>query len=100
MIVSGKSGQDLTTAHSGLAFRGVPWQAAIRFFARPEAFGRCISAASALILLSVLFLSAAPAEKQLSVYSTAANYSLTLVQRNGRDYVGLLELLEPLGAVT
>jgi N-acetylmuramoyl-L-alanine amidase len=38
-------------------------------------------------------------EKHLSVYSVAANYSLPLVQRNGRDYVGLLELLEPLGAV-
>jgi N-acetylmuramoyl-L-alanine amidase len=30
----------------------------------------------------------------------AANYSLPLVQREGRDYVGLLELLEPLGAVS
>jgi N-acetylmuramoyl-L-alanine amidase len=34
------------------------------------------------------------------VYSTAANYSVPLVQREGHDYVGLLELLEPLGRVT
>jgi N-acetylmuramoyl-L-alanine amidase len=39
-------------------------------------------------------------EKHLSVYSVAANYSLTLVQHEGHDYVGLLELLEPLGKVS
>ena len=39
-------------------------------------------------------------EKHFTVYSVAANYSLTLVQREGRDYVGLLEVLEPLGKVS
>ena len=39
-------------------------------------------------------------EKRLSVYSTVANYSLPIVQRQGREYVGLLELLEPLGTVS
>lgn len=52
-----------------------------------------------LIALFALLLGAAP-EKHLSVYSVAANYSLPLVQRDGRDYVGLLELLEPLGRVS
>lgn len=52
-----------------------------------------------LLFLCTLLVSGAP-EKHLSVYSTAANYSLPLVQREGRDYVGLLELLEPLGRVT
>ncbi|MGO9167642.1 MAG: N-acetylmuramoyl-L-alanine amidase [Candidatus Sulfotelmatobacter sp.] len=47
----------------------------------------------------MLSLSAGP-EKHLSIYSTAANYSLPIVQRQGHDYVGLLELLEPLGAVS
>jgi N-acetylmuramoyl-L-alanine amidase len=56
-------------------------------------------AALLLVLLSTLFLSGKAPEKHLSVYSVAANYSLPLVQLNGRDYVGLLELLEPLGAV-
>ncbi len=55
---------------------------------------------SVLILLCSLFLSGAAPEKHLSVYSLAANYSLPLVQRDGRDYVGLLELLEPLGRVS
>ena len=49
---------------------------------------------------AVLLLTAAPPEKHLSVYSTAANYSVPVVQRQGHDYVGLLELLEPLGAVS
>src|ERR1700758_2820454 len=52
-------------------------------------------------ILSIAMLpSAAAPEKHLSVYSVAANYSLPLVQREGRDYVGLLELLEPLGPVS
>ena len=53
-----------------------------------------------LILLCALLMSGAPAEKHLSIYSVAANYSVALVQREGRDYVGLLELLEPLGKVS
>jgi len=54
----------------------------------------------ALIALGSLLVSGAATEKHLSVYSVAANYSLPLVQRDGRDYVGLLEVLEPLGKVT
>jgi N-acetylmuramoyl-L-alanine amidase len=53
-----------------------------------------------LVLLCSLLLSGAPSDKHLSVYSTVANYSLPLVQREGKDYVGLLELLEPLGKVS
>src|SRR6267154_2851180 len=52
-----------------------------------------------LITLYAILLFSAPPEKHLSVYSTAANYSLPVVQREGRDYVGFLELLEPLGPV-
>lgn len=46
------------------------------------------------------FLSGAPPDKRLAVYSVAANYSLPLLWREGRQYVGLLELLEPLGKVS
>jgi N-acetylmuramoyl-L-alanine amidase len=53
-----------------------------------------------LILASAILVSGAPAEKHLSVYSVAANYSVPIVQREGRDYVGLLEVLEPLGKVS
>jgi N-acetylmuramoyl-L-alanine amidase len=52
-----------------------------------------------IVILLTASIPAAPAEKHLSVYSTAANYSLPLMQRRGREYVGLLELLEPLGTV-
>jgi N-acetylmuramoyl-L-alanine amidase len=57
-------------------------------------------AVALLLLLAVLLLSAVAPEKHLSVYSTAANYSLPIVERDGHDYVGLLELLEPLGTVS
>jgi len=53
-----------------------------------------------LFFVSCVFLPGATPEKHLAVYSIAANYSLPLVQRDGRDYVGLLELLEPLGRVS
>ena len=49
---------------------------------------------------TTLLLSGSSDEKRISVYSNAANYSLTAVQRNGLDYIGLLELLEPLGTVS
>src|SRR3979411_1340639 len=53
---------------------------------------------SGLILVSCFLLNAA-AQKRLSVYSVAANYSLPVVQRATHDYVALLELLDPLGRV-
>src|SRR5580658_1157854 len=69
----------------------------------PPAFRR--SALALLILCAALvangLLSAAPPpERHLSVYSTAANYSLPIVERQGHDYIGLLELLDPLGTVS
>lgn len=59
-----------------------------------------VAAVAALLIAAALMVSAAAPEKHLSVYSTAANYSLPIVVRQGRDYIGLLELLEPLGAVS
>jgi N-acetylmuramoyl-L-alanine amidase len=53
-----------------------------------------------LLFLAVLLVSAGAPEKHLAVYSTAANYSLPIVQHQGHDYVGLLELLDPLGKVS
>jgi N-acetylmuramoyl-L-alanine amidase len=53
-------------------------------------------------LASLIFLSAAPAvdEKHISVFSPVANYTLPILERSGHEYVGLLELLEPLGRVS
>jgi N-acetylmuramoyl-L-alanine amidase len=39
-------------------------------------------------------------EERISIYSTVANYSLPVVNRQGQQYVGLLEILEPLGKVS
>jgi len=62
--------------------------------------GTLVLSMCVLIVLSAILLSGAAPEKHFTVYSVAANYSLPLVQREGRDYVGLLEVLEPLGKVS
>jgi N-acetylmuramoyl-L-alanine amidase len=60
----------------------------------------------AILLTTVTLLSAAPSappsadDKHISVYSPVATYSLPILDRAGREYVGLLELLEPLGRVS
>ncbi len=54
-----------------------------------------------LALIAVLFLATAPAqEKKLAVYSPLANYAVAVVDRDGKEYVGLVDVLEPLGKVT
>jgi N-acetylmuramoyl-L-alanine amidase len=58
---------------------------------------RILAAALALVLLA-----AAPAsdEKRLSIYSSVATYTLPVTNRMGREYIGLLEVLEPLGRIS
>lgn len=57
-------------------------------------------ATGTLLFFAVLLVSGAAPEKHLAIYSSAANYSLPIVQHQGRDYIGLLELLDPLGTVS
>jgi N-acetylmuramoyl-L-alanine amidase len=59
-----------------------------------------VGIAISVIFACAILLAGAPPDKHLAVYSVAANYSLPLVQREGRQYVGLLEVLEPLGKVS
>jgi N-acetylmuramoyl-L-alanine amidase len=76
---------------------------AFRWLARGRpvpAVGAMLAFATAVALATVLLLSAAPEEKHISIFSTAANYSLPILERNGDEYVGLLEIFEPLGNVT
>ncbi len=60
----------------------------------------------AILLAIVTLLSAAPSallsadDKHISVYSPVAIYTLPVLDRGGREYIGLLELLEPLGRVS
>src|SRR4029077_11738471 len=42
-------------------------------------------------------VSGAPDAKRLSVYSANANYSVPVMEQNGSDYVGLLDVFQPLG---
>lgn len=51
-------------------------------------------------LLAAAILPAGSAdEKKIAIYSSATNYSLPVVDRDSREYVGLLEAIEPLGNV-
>lgn len=68
--------------------------------APPALMAICAFFGIGVVFAFTIFLAGAPAEKHLAVYSVAANYSLPLAQRDGRDYVGLLEVLEPLGKVS
>jgi len=60
-----------------------------------------LSTGYCVLLATVTLLSAAPSadEKHISVYSPVAIYTLPVLDRGGHEYVGLLELLEPLGRV-
>lgn len=51
-------------------------------------------------MLLTASLPGASDEKRIAIYSLVANYSLPVYDQGGQDYVGLLEILEPLGTVT
>jgi N-acetylmuramoyl-L-alanine amidase len=53
-----------------------------------------------LTIASAILVSGAPEDKRIAIYSNAANYSLPVVERSRQEYVGLLEVLEPLGTVS
>ena len=53
-----------------------------------------------LLLVCILFPGYAANEKHVSIYSNVANYALPVVDREGHEYVGLLEVLDPLGGVS
>ena len=53
-----------------------------------------------LVPLALLATAIPASEQQLSVYAPVATYTLPVLERSGHAYVGLLELLEPLGRVS
>ncbi len=62
-----------------------------------------LAIATVLLLAMATHTAAAPPsaeEKQLSIYAPVATYTLPVLDRSGHEYVGLLELLEPLGRVS
>ena len=56
--------------------------------------------ALSLVILALLSAATPADETQLSVYAPVATYALPIHERSGHEYVGLLELLEPLGRVS
>jgi N-acetylmuramoyl-L-alanine amidase len=59
-----------------------------------------IGLASVLAGMTLLAAAGPSEEKHISVYSPAAIYTLPILERAGHEYVGLLELLDPLGRVS
>jgi len=53
-----------------------------------------------LVVLTLWSAGTSADEKQLFVYAPVATYALPIQVRSGHEYVGLLELLEPLGRVS
>ena len=67
---------------------------------KKEGFGPLILVCILLLFSGALLLSNPPGDARISIYSRVANYSLPVLERNKLDYVGLLEVLEPLGTVS
>jgi N-acetylmuramoyl-L-alanine amidase len=53
-----------------------------------------------LVVLNIILPAGSADEKRIAIYTADAHYSLPLADRNGREYVGLLEVLGPLGTVS
>ena len=54
------------------------------------------------VLLALAALGRTPAyadEKRIVIFSPQTSFTLPVIERDGRDYVGLVEILEPLGTV-
>src|SRR3954470_23024115 len=67
---------------------------------RNDLLRRLIVGCVAFILLATLVTRVDSAEpKKLVVYGPSTTYSVDVIDRKGVEYVGLIELLEPLGRV-
>jgi N-acetylmuramoyl-L-alanine amidase len=52
-----------------------------------------------VLLLACILPAGSADEKKITIYSTITNFSLPVYDRNNIEYVGLLEIIEPLGTV-
>jgi len=79
----------------------MPWSRSTRTVSRRDGRIRLLLSLITMVAVgSAILLSGSADDKHISIYSNAASYTLPVVERNGMDYVGLLELLEPLGTVS
>jgi N-acetylmuramoyl-L-alanine amidase len=71
---------------------------------RTQTLALAVVAVLSLAIPSAITSAAPPSpsalEKQLSVYAPVATYTLPVLDRSGHEYIGLLEMLEPLGRVS
>src|SRR3954471_6878930 len=58
---------------------------------------RAASALLCLALLSGIWVTHAPEKKRLSIYSSRANFSVSVSDHEGKEYVSLPDVLQPLG---
>jgi N-acetylmuramoyl-L-alanine amidase len=72
----------------------MPWSSR-----RTERAALALTFCFVVLFAFVLGVSGFADEKRLSVYSGTANYSLPVTEKNGAQYVGLVEILQPLGPV-
>jgi N-acetylmuramoyl-L-alanine amidase len=66
----------------------------------PEWSGLRRALALSLVVLNSIHPAGSADEKRIAIYSATAHYSLPVADRGGREYVRLLEVLEPLGAAS
>src|ERR1700692_4577099 len=78
----------------------MPWSSGPTSRGRTRFAASVVISCTAALLAFVLAVSGFAYEQRLSVYSGANTYSLTVLQKNGTDYIGLLEILQPLGSVS
>src|SRR5436305_15264677 len=52
------------------------------------------------VMIPVLLSVGAGDQKRISIYSGSANYTLNVQDRDGKEYVDLLEIMQPLGATS
>src|SRR3954469_14818614 len=58
---------------------------------------RAASALLCLALLSGIWVTHAQEKKRLAIYSSRANFSVSVSDHDGREYVALADVLQPLG---
>ena len=82
-----------------IGFTEIPHRSSSRLLVLSFQLKNTLAIAALVLCAAALLVFGGPDEKRISIYSTAANYSLPVLSRYGQDYVGLLEILEPLGSV-
>jgi N-acetylmuramoyl-L-alanine amidase len=77
-----------------------PWASSHRRSSSPALRRRDAARLLALVLVAAILPLHSADEKHIVIYAPNTSFSLPVTDRDGREYVGLLECLEPLGTVS